>query len=218
MKTQSDLHFFQSVRPDGRRHGHVHRRGEGHPQLHSAKLDTSQVLSRLNTVVSDGTNVDQWRGRTSRWHLSSRARCSFPSAVQTEPSELPGLVAGGNVKDIASNPTYTFSKPIIAPATARCSSQTRRPARSLTRRRSASFFGVVQVDIHRHRRCSELRDWHRHYQCRTDDPPDERRPDRGRGRDASHPFGRSAPGQRIAAPNGLNLRSAAWVTRRTAAC
>ncbi len=69
----------------------------------------------------------------------------IPVALQTQPTNVPSLVASGNVQDIASNPSYTFSKPIVAPGdgTVQLTSAT---TGTLTYTPPfASFFGVVQV-------------------------------------------------------------------------
>jgi hypothetical protein len=69
----------------------------------------------------------------------------IPVALQTQPTDLPGLVASGNVQDVSKNPSYTFSNPIVAPGdgTVKLTNATK-GALTYTPP-SATFFGVVQV-------------------------------------------------------------------------
>ncbi len=69
----------------------------------------------------------------------------IPVALQTQSTNVPSLVASGNVEDVSSNPSYTFSNPIVAPGdgTVQLTSTT---TGALTYTPPfASFFGVVQV-------------------------------------------------------------------------
>ena len=143
--------------------------------------------------------LDERRGRPDRGALVT-SPLLIPVAVQTGPSELPSLVADGNVKDIASHPTYTFSKPVIAPGDGSVQFTNATTGTLTYTPPSASFFGVVQVSVHCHGRRSELREWDCDHQCRRDDPPEERRPDRGGGGKAAHDFGLPALGQRRCLP------------------
>jgi large repetitive protein len=69
----------------------------------------------------------------------------IPVALQTQPTNVPSLVASGNVQDISSNPSYAFSNLIVAPGdgTAQLTNTT---TGALTYTPpSDSFFGVIQV-------------------------------------------------------------------------
>ncbi len=94
--------------------------------------------------LTDGTNVTSGEVDLTVAPLVT-SPLLIPVAVQTGPSELPSLVADGNVKDIASNPTYTFSKPVIAPGDGTVQFINATTGTLTYTPPSTSFFGVVQV-------------------------------------------------------------------------
>ncbi len=69
----------------------------------------------------------------------------IPVALQTQPTIVPSLVASGNVQDIASNPSYTFSNLIVAPGDGTVQFTNTTTGALTYTPPSASFFGVVQV-------------------------------------------------------------------------
>jgi Bacterial Ig domain len=94
--------------------------------------------------LSDGTNVTSGVVELSVAPLVT-SPLLIPVAVQTEASELPGLVANGNVKDVLSNATYTFSNPIVAPGDGTVKFTNANTGTLTYTPPSDTFFGVVQV-------------------------------------------------------------------------
>ena len=69
----------------------------------------------------------------------------IPVALQTQPTDVPSLVASGNVQDVASNPSYTFSNLIVAPGDGTVQLTDATTGTFTYAPRLPSFFGVVQV-------------------------------------------------------------------------
>jgi len=98
----------------------------------------------IQYTVSDGTNSTSGVLNLTVAPLIT-SPLLIPVALQTQPTSVPSLVASGNVQDISSNPSYTFSNLIIAPGdgTAQLTNTT---TGALTYTPPSDlFFGVVQV-------------------------------------------------------------------------
>jgi hypothetical protein len=68
-----------------------------------------------------------------------------PIALETQPTNVPSLVASGNVEDISSNPSYTFSDPIVAPGDGMVTLTSASTGALTYTPPSTTFFGLVQV-------------------------------------------------------------------------
>jgi hypothetical protein len=95
-------------------------------------------------TLSDGTNVTSGVVNLSVAPLVT-SPLLIPVAVQTEASELPGLVENGNVKDISNSATYTFSNPIVAAGDGTVKFTNATTGTLTYTPPSVTFFGVVQV-------------------------------------------------------------------------
>ncbi len=67
-------------------------------------------------------------------------------ALQTQPTDVPSLVASANVQDIAGTPSYTFSNLTVAPGDGTATFTNATTGAFTYTPPSASFFGVVQVN------------------------------------------------------------------------
>jgi len=95
-------------------------------------------------AVSDGTNSTSGVLILTVAPLTTTPLL-IPVALQTQPTNVPSLVASGNVRDISSNPSYTFSNPIVAPGDGTVQLTNATTGALTYTPPSASFFGVVQV-------------------------------------------------------------------------
>jgi hypothetical protein len=68
-----------------------------------------------------------------------------PVALQTQPTSVPSLVTSGNVQDIATNPSYTFSHLIVAPGDGMVQLESATTGALTYTPPSETFFGLVQV-------------------------------------------------------------------------
>ena len=69
----------------------------------------------------------------------------IPVALQTQPTNVPGLVASGNVQDVATNPSYTFSNAIDGPGDGSVAITDAATGAFTYTPPFASFFGLVQI-------------------------------------------------------------------------
>ena len=95
-------------------------------------------------TVSDGTNSTSGVLNLTVAPLIT-SPLLIPVALQTQPTNVPSLVASGNVQDIAANPSYTFSNLIVAPGDGTVQLTDATTGTLTYTPPSASFFGVVQV-------------------------------------------------------------------------
>jgi hypothetical protein len=65
--------------------------------------------------------------------------------LETQPTNVPSVVASGDVQDVNSNPAFTFSNPVIAPGNGTAQFTNTTTGALTYTLPSSSFFGVVQV-------------------------------------------------------------------------
>jgi len=95
-------------------------------------------------IVSDGTNSTSEVLNLTVAPLVT-IPLLIPAALQTQPTIVPSLVASGNVEDIVSTPSYTFSNPTVAPGVGTIQLTNATTGALTYTPPFASFFGVVQV-------------------------------------------------------------------------
>ena len=139
----------------------------------------------IQYTVSDGTNSTSGVLNLTVAPLIT-SPLLIPVALQTQPTNVPSLVASGNVQDIASNPSYTFSNLIVAPGDGMVQLTSATTGALTYTPPSASFFGLVQVTYTVTDGANNSATGNVVHQCRTDDPAKERRPDPGGGGKAAH--------------------------------
>ncbi len=96
-------------------------------------------------TVSDGTNTTSGVLNLTVAPLIT-SPLLIPVALQTQATNVPSLVASGNVQDIAGTPSYTFSNLIVAPGDGTVKLTGATTGAFTYTPPSASFFGVVQVN------------------------------------------------------------------------
>jgi hypothetical protein len=98
----------------------------------------------IEYTVSDGTNSTSGVVNLTVAPLIT-SPFLVPVALQTQSTNVPSLVASGNVQDIAGNPSYTFSNLVIAPGDGTAQFTNTTTGALTYTPPSTSFFGVVQV-------------------------------------------------------------------------
>ncbi len=95
-------------------------------------------------TVSDGTNSTSGVLNLTVAPLVTTPLL-IPVALQTGPTDVPSLVASGNVQDVAVNPSYEFSNPIVAAGDGIVELTSATAGTFTYTPPCASFFGLVQV-------------------------------------------------------------------------
>jgi hypothetical protein len=98
----------------------------------------------IQYTISDGTNSTSGVLNLTVAPLIANPLL-IPVALQTQTTNVPSLVAGGNVQDISPSPSYTFSDPFIAPGDGTVHLTNATTGAFSYTPPSSSFFGVVQV-------------------------------------------------------------------------
>ena len=98
----------------------------------------------IQYTVSDGTNSTSGVLNLTVAPLITNPFL-IPVALQTQSTNVPSLVASGNVQDISPSPLYTFSDPVIAPGDGTVHLTDATTGTFTYSPPSPSFFGVVQV-------------------------------------------------------------------------
>jgi hypothetical protein len=95
-------------------------------------------------TVSDGTNSTSGVLNLTVAPLIT-SPLLIPAALQIQPTDIPSLVASGNVEDIAAAPTFTFSNPVVPPGDGTIQLVNATLGTFTYTPPSATFFGLVQV-------------------------------------------------------------------------
>jgi large repetitive protein len=95
-------------------------------------------------TVSDGTNSTRGVLNLTVAPLIT-SPLLIPVALQTQPTNVPSIVASGNIQDVASDPSYTFSNAIVGPGDGSVAITDATTGALTYTPPFASFFGLVQI-------------------------------------------------------------------------